>query len=86
MIKGPWPMTEDKTRYMVPISGPHLTPMYQGERVALRVSRQDESKLRRGGGDYGVITDLDTGLRYNLIGIACSYPHCFCDAKIEDLT
>ncbi len=86
MIKGPWPLSHDKTRRIVPLEGPHLTPMFQGERVALRVSEDDKGKLRRGGGNYGVITDLDTGRQYRLIGIACSFPGCLCDAKIEEVS
>lgn len=82
MIKGPWPMSADKTHYEVPINGPYLTPMFQGERVALRVSLDDEAKLRRGPGVYGIITDLDTGERYTLIGRPCTLPRCYCNAEI----
>lgn len=71
-------------QHVVPLEEPFLTPLYQGERVALRVTEADHAKARRGGGDYGVITDLDTGQRYRLIGVACSQPRCFCDAKIEE--
>jgi len=60
MIKGPWPLSSDKMRYEIQLEGPILTPMFHGERVALRVSASDHEILRRGPGTYGVITDLDT--------------------------
>lgn len=85
MIRGPWPVTADKTRYEVPLEPPYLTPMFRGERVALRVTATDAAKPRRGPGEYGVITDLDTGKRYRLRGKACSVPTCYCDAEIVEL-
>jgi hypothetical protein len=85
MIKGPWPMSSDGTRYEIPLNGPRLTPMFLGERVALRVSDEDHSKLRRRPGVYGVITDLDTMKHYTLTGRPCSAPGCFCDAEIAEM-
>lgn len=85
MIKGPWPLSADKTRHEVPLDGPFLTPMFQGFRVALRVSPEDDAKLRRGRGVHGIITDLDTGKKYRLEGRPCSLPGCYCDAEIIEL-
>lgn len=89
MIKGPWPMTADKTAYMVPLSRPFLTPMFRWEggdpvRVALRVSPGDQAKLKRGPGVHGIITDLDTGKRYTLSGRPCGAANCYCDAEITE--
>ncbi len=86
MIKGPWPLSSDKTRYEIPLEGPTLTPMFHGDRVALRVSEVDHEKLRRGPGIYGVITDLDTMKRYTLMGMPCSASgSCYCDAEILEV-
>lgn len=82
MITGPWPMTADQTSYRVPLEPPYLTPMRQGERVALRVSKEDAGKWKPGSGDCGIITDLDTGKRYRLLGRSCELPSCYCDAEI----
>jgi hypothetical protein len=61
--------------------------MFQGERVALRVSAADHQKtVRRGDGTYGVITDLDTTKRYTLMGMPCSAgDRCYCDAEILEV-
>lgn len=86
MIKGPWPLSSDKTRYEIPLEGPILTPMFHGERVALRVSASDHEILRRGSGHYGVITDLDTLKPYTLMGMPCSAGgSCYCDAEILEV-
>jgi len=88
MIMGPWPMSADKVKYEIPLEPPYLTPMFNGERVALRVSAEDAAKLRtpegysRGPGDYGIITDLDTSRQYTLKGRACRFKRCYCDAEI----
>jgi hypothetical protein len=73
------------TRYAIPLEWPYLTPMFDGNRVALRVSQEDFNKLRRGAGVYGAITDLDTMKRYTLRGIPCSQPRCYCDAEIQEV-
>lgn len=86
MIKGPWPLAACKTKYEIPLQPPRLTPRLNGERVALRVSAEDCAKLGRGPGDYGVITDLDTGKRYALRGAPCELAGCYCDAEIVELT
>lgn len=86
MIKGPWPMSACKTKYEIPLAHPRLTPKFQGERVALRVSAEDHAKVHRGKGDFGIITDLDTGKRYTLRGSECEVQGCYCDAEIVDLT
>ena len=86
MIREPWPMTADHTRYVVP-RGPYLTPMYRGDRVALRVSQEDHDKVRRGPGVYGIVTDLDTGTRYTIQGRICERgAGCYCDAEIVEAT
>lgn len=79
-------MTADKTRYEIPLEPPYLTPMLNGERVALRVSSADAAKPQRGPGVYGIITDLDTGERYLLQGRPCEVPSCYCDAEIVPVT
>lgn len=91
MIRGPWPMTADKTRFVIPLEGPHLTPMFKWAhlgwiRVALRVSDSDAAKPQRGPGVYGTITDLDTGERYLIQGRPCEIPDCYCDAEIVEVT
>jgi hypothetical protein len=79
-------MTADKTRYEIPLQNPYLTPWLNWERVALRVSVRDSAKARRGPGDHGIITDLDTGKRYTLRGRPCSIQDCYCDAEIVEVT
>jgi hypothetical protein len=78
-------MSADKTKYEIPLDPPYLTPMLNGDRVALRVSAEDAAKPRRGPGDYGVITDLDTGKRYTVRGRPCEVPTCYCDAEIIEI-
>jgi len=86
MIKGPWPLAPNKISHEVPLDRPYLTPMFHDERVALRVSPEDYAKCRRGPGDFGIITDLDTNKRYSLKGRPCSLgDHCHCDAEIEEV-
>jgi len=83
VIKGPWPLSADKTHYEIPLEGPVLTPMFRGERVALQVSLEDQAKFRRGPGVHGVVTDLDTQKRYTLMGMPCEAGgSCYCDAEI----
>ncbi len=83
MIRGPWPLAANRMTYEVPLKPPVLTPMFRGERVALRVSVEDHAKLSRGPGVKGVITDLDDGRRYTLFGMPCSAgTRCYCDAEI----
>jgi hypothetical protein len=87
MINGPWPLSADKTHHQIPLEEPYLTPMFNGDRVALRVSADDYRKCRRGPGVYGVVTDLDTQKRYKLVGRPCSAGvHCYCDAEIFEVT
>jgi hypothetical protein len=83
MINGPWPLAPDG-RFAVPLERPYLTPVFMGERVALRVSDGDYAKLRRGRGFYGIITDIDTGKRYELHGASCGEA-CHCDAQIIEV-
>jgi hypothetical protein len=86
VIKGPWPLSADKTEHVIPLEGPYLTPMFRGARVALRVSDEDHAKTRRGPGIHGVITDLDTGRRYAIKGLPCSLGEiCYCDAEILEM-
>jgi hypothetical protein len=86
MIKGPFPMSACQTKYEIPLEAPYLTPIFNGELVALRVSAEDSAKLRRGPGDYGIIADLDTGKRYALRGRPCSLKGCYCSAEIVEVT
>jgi len=83
MIKGPFPLAANRMEYEIPLAPPLLTPMFHGERVALRVSVEDKEKLSRGPGLKGVITDLDDGKRYTVFGMPCEAgTHCYCDAEI----
>ena len=83
MIKGPFPLAPNEQSYLIPLEEPYLTPWFTGERVALRISEEDSAKCVRGPGVKGVITDLDTGLEYTVIGRPCELgPHCYCDAEL----
>jgi hypothetical protein len=87
MIKGPWPLSADETEHVIPLPKPYITPMFNGERVALRISvedTEDYAKRSRGPGVKGIITDLDTGKRYTLIGRSCG-ESCYCDAEIVEV-
>lgn len=88
MIKGPWPSTGDDASYDVPLEPPYLTPIFQGERVALRVDERDHTAVIRllGPGLRRIITDLDTGKRYEAHGRPCEIPTCYCDAEIIEVT
>lgn len=68
--------------------GFNFTPLYQGERVRLRISREDRDGTcgYRGPGLKGVITDLDTGKQYKVYGRSCGLPRCMCDSEIKDYT
>ena len=83
MIRGPWPLSPGGMTHDVPLEVPFLTPMFGGERVALRVSREDERRLTRGRGFKGTIVDLDDGKAYALFGMPCQAGgNCCCDAEI----
>jgi len=86
VIAGPWPLSKDETHHVVPLEKPYLTPLFLGQRVALRVNHRDALKLRRGPGFFGIITDLDTKKRYELHGRPCPVPNCYCDAEIIEVT
>jgi hypothetical protein len=86
MKRGPFPLAADKMTIETGLKPPVITPVFAGERVALRVSAGDNRKLSRGPGLKGIITDLDDGRRYALVGSPCSAgTHCYCDAEIREL-
>jgi hypothetical protein len=78
-------MNEDETSFVIPLEPPFITPLYNGERVALRVTEEHARLLTRGRGFKGTVTDLDTGIRYDLFGAPCSIERCFCDAALVDI-
>jgi hypothetical protein len=83
MIRGPFKDKEDGT-LDVPLEPPYLTPIFKGERVALRVSAEDDQKVTPGHGYKGTITDLDDDRRYAVFGMPCKAA-CYCDAELFPL-
>lgn len=55
-----------------------------GCRVRMRI---DRTLLRgsRGRGLRGIVTDLDSGIKYKVYGMSCGLPRCMCDAKIVEI-
>jgi hypothetical protein len=84
MIKGPWPLAPDETHYEIPLERPIITPMYNGARVALRVSNADYQARPNEPDAYGIVTDLDTNKRYRRESRPCMLS-CHCDAEIFDV-
>ena len=66
------------------------TPVLEtsGERLLIRHPRfSDDFDHRRGPGNKGVVTDLETGKHYRITGKPCDIPTCHCDAwayEIDD--
>jgi hypothetical protein len=56
-----------------------------GERYSMKLSPEDSAKTSRGEAWSAVVTDTQTGQQYNVRGIECSLPRCFCDAVAEPL-
>jgi hypothetical protein len=54
-------------------------------RLRLIISDEDLLKTKVGGEWRAVVTDLVTGLDYDLSGCACSIPTCFCDSYQTDV-
>lgn len=48
----------------------------------MRLSHEDQAKITRGLGLKGVVTDLLTGRRWRVYGMACESPNCACDARV----
>lgn len=61
----------------------HLfTPRLQnGKRIGIILDDASYDQVRgRGPGNRGVVTDLNTGDQYKIIGAACGLAGCVCDA------
>ena len=90
MIIGPFPIDKDSGLHVIPLAPPYATPIYKGQRVALRLSEADYLLVSRAGryagAPIGVLVDVDTGIPYEATRIACSLPRCFCDAEIVEIT
>ena len=69
--------------------GFNFTPIYNGQRVRMRVGDNElpPSHIRYSPGEeIGYIGDLDTGTTYRLVARACYLPSSGCDAEIMDST
>ena len=53
-------------------------------RYKILVSDEDLLKIKRGKRWKATVTDLVTGVDYDLAGCACSIPDCYCDAYMTD--
>ena len=53
-------------------------------RLKILVSDEDLLKIKRGKHWKATVTDLVTGIGYDLAGCACSIPNCYCDAYMTD--
>jgi hypothetical protein len=53
-------------------------------RYKILVSDEDLLKIKRGKRWKATVTDLVTGVDYDLAGCACSIPGCYCDAYMTD--
>jgi hypothetical protein len=64
------------------LSGNLFTPrLRNGRRIGIVVDEASYSQIRgRGRGNRGVVTDLNTGNRYEIAGASCSLAGCVCDA------
>lgn len=63
--------------------GDIFTPILpSGRRTKMRLSHEDQAKITRGLGLKGVVTDLLTGRRWRVYGMACESPNCACDARV----
>jgi hypothetical protein len=61
----------------------NFTPMFNGERVRMRIDEVLAGDDTRGPGFHGYVVDLDTKQRYAVYGHPCGLPNCYCDARIE---
>jgi hypothetical protein len=55
------------------------------ERLAMRLSAEDENKIGRGDLWQAVVTDLNTGKRYLTRAASCGSAGCYCDAVATEL-
>lgn len=63
--------------------GRRFTPLQpDGSRAAMILSESDWKLIRRGRHWFAVVTDLATGLHYEVEGTECSLPRCFCGARV----
>ena len=58
-----------------------------GEWVRMRMSLNyaDNRKIGRGGPWQAVVTDQNTGKRYEAQGAECGLPGCMCDAIVTEI-
>ncbi len=62
-----------------------FTPILDGKRVKVEISKIDFSKLSRGPGYKGIITDTKSKKKYDVYGRPCDCPECFCDIEIRPI-
>lgn len=71
-------------RRALELSGHLLTPrLRNGRRIGIVADDADYSHIRshgRGFGSRGIVTDMNTNNRYEVVGAACSLAGCVCDA------
>lgn len=65
--------------------GFNFTPLFQGQRVRMRVAPKTLEAIGRGEGYKGMVQDLDTQKVYSVYGRPCGVPHCYCDAEIVEV-
>ena len=53
-----------------------------GRRLNLMISTEDRKKFKHTPGWTATITDLLSGRVYEIKGVNCGLPECFCDAQI----
>ena len=58
---------------------PLFTPLVDGARQSMELSDEDQHKITRGKGRKGFVTDLKTGIQYEVFGAPCGLG-CYCDA------
>jgi hypothetical protein len=57
-----------------------------GKRTPMSISKADAEAInRRGEGLHGVVTDLESGKRYEVYGCACPLENCYCDAFVVEV-
>jgi len=59
---------------------PLFTPFINGVRWSMEISDEDREKITRGLGRKGFVTDMKTGIQYEVFGAPCELPGCYCDA------
>lgn len=67
------------------ICAPRVNADPRAERLRLEVSEADYAKIGKGPSWNGTevdLTDLATGRVVRIVGAACEFPTCFCDAVV----